>query len=105
MERENLKKMSAQLVTMKPEVKNCALCMKVFLEGQEGSLKWSTEALELPAKLDGEKIAMPKDIAEWDLDFCSIKCLKIWVTIQMEKEKLLVLKQISAKLDNLVKKT
>ncbi len=78
--------------------------MKVFLEGQEGSLKWSTEALQLPAKLEGEKIAMPKDIAEWDLDFCSIKCLKIWVTIQMEKEKLLMLKEISAKLDTLANK-
>ncbi len=89
---------------MKPEVKNCALCMKVFLEGQEGSLKWSTEAMALPARPEPEKLQLPKDIAEWDLDFCSIKCLKIWVTIQMEKEKLLVLKDISAKLDKLAKK-
>ncbi len=89
---------------MKPEVKNCALCMKVFLEGQEGSLKWSTEALALPGRTESEKVTIPKDIAEWDLDFCSIKCLKIWVTINMEKEKLQVLKEISAKLDKLVKK-
>ncbi len=78
--------------------------MKTFLEGQEGSLKWSTEALQLPARLEHEKAGMPMDIAEWDLDFCSIKCLKIWVTIQMEKEKLLVLKEISAKLDKAIKK-
>ncbi len=89
---------------MKPEIHNCALCMKVFLEGQEGSLKWSTEAMALPSLLEHDKPQSPKDIAEWDLDFCSIKCLKIWVTIQMEKEKLLVLKEISAKLDKLAKK-
>ncbi len=77
--------------------------MKTFLEGQEGSLKWSTEAITLPVRPDPEKFPSLKDIAEWDLDFCSIKCLKIWVTIQMEKEKLQVLKDISKKLDNLAK--
>ncbi len=79
--------------------------MKVFLEGQEGSLKWSTEAMALPAGEESEKAISMSDIAKWDLDFCSIKCLKIWVTLQIEKEKLQVLKQISAKLDNLLKKT
>jgi len=89
---------------MKPEVKTCALCMKVFLEGQEGTLKWSTEAMSLPLTLEQEKPQPPKDVAEWDLDFCSIKCLKIWVTIQLEKEKLQILKEISGKLDRLISK-
>jgi hypothetical protein len=92
-------------VPAKPETKTCALCMKVFLDGYEGSLKWSTEALQLPSLQESEKGHSLLDVAEWDLDFCSIKCLKIWVTLQLEKEKLQVLKQISAKLDNLLTKT
>ncbi len=92
------------MLTMKPDVKNCALCMKTFLEGQEGSLKWSTEAIALPPVMEHDKPQSPKDIAEWDLDFCSIKCLKIWVNIEQEKEKLQILKDISAKLDKLVNK-
>jgi DNA polymerase sigma len=78
--------------------------MKQFLEGQEGSLKWTTEPAIYPFREESQVGLELKDMAHWDLDFCSVECLKTWLSIQIEREKLSVMKQILEKLDNLVPK-
>ena len=86
------------------EIRICSLCMTEFIEGAAGSLKWTTEQTIYPFREESEVGLEIKDVSHWDLDFCSVKCLKTWLTIQIEREKLNVLKDISEKLERIISK-